>query len=48
MNEIIASKLKNISTKSGVYIMKDKDGNIIPLVLVYDKNGANWWFEEVR
>ena len=35
-------------TKESRIIMKDKDGNIIPLVLVYDKNGANWWFEEVR
>lgn len=35
-------------TKESRIIMKDKDGNIIPLILVYDENGANWWFEEVR
>lgn len=35
-------------TKESRIIMKDKDGNIIPLILVYDKNGANWWFEEVK
>lgn len=35
-------------TKESRIIMKDKDGNTIPLVLVYDKNGANWWFEEVK
>ncbi len=29
MNERIASKLKNISTKSGVYLMKDKNGTVI-------------------
>lgn len=29
MNEIIKNKLKNISTKSGVYIMKDKVGTVI-------------------
>ena len=29
MNERIANKLKNISTKSGVYLMKDKDGTVI-------------------
>ena len=34
-------------TKESRIIMKDKDGNIIPLILVYDENGANWWFEEV-
>ena len=35
-------------TKESRIIMKDKDGNTIPLVLVYDENGANWWFEEVK
>ena len=35
-------------TKGSRIIMKDKDGNVIPLVLVYDENGASWWFEEVR
>lgn len=35
-------------TKESRIIMKDKDGNTIPLVLVYDKNRANWWFEEVK
>ena len=34
-------------TKESRIIMKNKDGNIIPLILVYDENGANWWFEEV-
>ena len=29
MNERIANKLKNISTKSGVYLMKDKNGIVI-------------------
>ncbi len=29
MNERIANKLKNISTKSGVYLMKDKNGTVI-------------------
>lgn len=34
--------------KESRIIMKDKDGNIVPLVLVYDENGASWWFEEVE
>ena len=34
--------------KESRIIMKDKDGNTIPLALVYDENGANWWFEEVK
>ena len=29
MNEKIENKLKNISTKSGVYLMKDKRGTVI-------------------
>jgi len=29
MNDRIANKLKNISTKSGVYLMKDKNGTVI-------------------
>ena len=29
MNEKIKEKLKTLTTKSGVYIMKDKDGNVI-------------------
>lgn len=29
MNEIISNKLKNITTNSGVYIMKDKNGTVI-------------------
>lgn len=34
--------------KESRIIMKDKDGNIVPLVLVYDENGTSWWFEEVE
>lgn len=34
-------------TKESRIIRKDKNGNIIPLILKYDENGANWWFEDV-
>ena len=27
-------------------ILKNEDGTFTPLVLVFDKNGANWWFEK--
>lgn len=33
-------------TRESCIIMKDKHGNIIPLKLVYDENGVNWWLEE--
>lgn len=33
--------------KESRIIRKDKNGNIIPLVLKYDENGTNWWFEDI-
>lgn len=38
----------SLKTKESRIIMKDREGNIIPLALIYDDNGANWWFEEVK
>lgn len=33
-------------TKESRIILKNEDGTFTPLVLVFDKNGANWWFEK--
>ena len=33
-------------TRESHIILKNEDGTFTPLVLVFDKNGANWWFEK--
>ena len=33
-------------TRESRIILKNEDGTFTPLVLVFDKNGANWWFEK--
>lgn len=33
-------------TRESRIILKNEDGIFTPLVLVFDKNGANWWFEK--
>lgn len=32
-------------TRESRIVLKNEDGTFIPLVLVFDKNGANWWLE---
>ena len=32
--------------KESRIIIKNQDGTFSPLILVYDTNGANWWFEK--
>ena len=27
---------------------KNNDGDMIPIKLVYDETGSNWWFEEIK
>ena len=27
---------------------KDTNGNMIPIKLVYNETGNNWWFEEIK
>ena len=27
---------------------KDKNGNMIPIKLVYNDTGNDWWFEEIK
>lgn len=27
---------------------KNNNGDMIPIKLVYDETGSNWWFEEIK
>ena len=36
-----------IRTKESRITLKNEDGSLSFLTLVYDTNGANWWFEKV-
>lgn len=32
-------------TKESRIVLKNENGIFTPLVLIFDKNGANWWLE---
>lgn len=34
------------NTKESRIMLKNKDGSYSPLMLKYDENGTNWWFEK--
>lgn len=33
-------------TKESRIVLKNEDGTFTPLILIFDANGANWWFEK--
>lgn len=33
-------------TKESRIVLKNEDGTFTPLMLIFDANGANWWFEK--
>lgn len=33
-------------TRESRIVLKNEDGTFTPLILVFDKNGASWWFEK--
>ena len=34
--------------KDNRIIYKDSDGKMVPVKLVYNETGSDWWFEEIR
>ena len=43
-DEVIRTIMKGFPLNV-MYWVKNEDGTFTPLVLVFDKNGANWWLE---